>query len=256
MEQDVYQAGQAEFNLPHDVIELPSKGIFYKSKMKSIKVGYLTAADENIIANADAKKSIQESIIAPLLRSKIYERDLRPEEMIDGDIEAVLIFLRNTSFGPEYTLSATDPSTDERFKTTIVLDELNYKKTLVAPDEDGLFTTKLPVSGKTVRLKILNMKDKMEIDQLIDSYPSERTAPVITTRLNKQIVAIDGDTDRNKIATFIEQMPIGDSKFIRRFIFDNEPRLDLKKEVTAPSGEKVMIDITFGVEFFRPFLSV
>jgi hypothetical protein len=176
--------------------------------------------------------------------------------MIDGDIEAVLIFLRNTSFGPEYTLSATDPSTDERFKTTIVLDELNYKKTLVAPDEDGLFTTKLPVSGKTVRLKILNMKDKMEIDQLIDSYPSERTAPVITTRLNKQIVAIDGDTDRNKIATFIEQMPIGDSKFIRRFIFDNEPRLDLKKEVTAPSGEKVMIDITFGVEFFRPFLSV
>jgi hypothetical protein len=256
MEQDVYQAGQAEFNLPHDVIELPSKGIFYKSKKKSIKVGYLTAADENIIANADAKKSIQESIIAPLLRSKIYERDLRPEEMIDGDIEAVLIFLRNTSFGPEYTLSATDPSTDERFKTTIVLDELNYKKTLVAPDEDGLFTTKLPVSGKTVRLKILNMKDKMEIDQLIDSYPSERTAPVITTRLNKQIVAIDGDTDRNKIATFIEQMPIGDSKFIRRFIFDNEPRLDLKKEVTAPSGEKVMIDITFGVEFFRPFLSV
>jgi hypothetical protein len=239
MEQDVYQAGQAEFNLPHDVIELPSKGIFYKSKKKSIKVGYLTASDENIIANADAKKSIQESIIAPLLRSKIYERDLR-----------------NTSFGPEYTLSATDPSTDERFKTTIVLDELNYKKTLVAPDEDGLFTTKLPVSGKTVRLKILNMKDKMEIDQLIDSYPSERTAPVITTRLNKQIVAIDGDTDRNKIATFIEQMPIGDSKFIRRFIFDNEPRLDLKKEVTAPSGEKVMIDITFGVEFFRPFLSV
>jgi hypothetical protein len=256
MEQDVYQAGQAEFNLPHDVIELPSKGIFYKSKKKTIKVGYLTAADENIIANADSKKSIQESIIVPLLRSKIYERDLRPEEMIDGDIEAILIFLRNTSFGPEYTLSAIDPATDERFKATIVLDELNYKKTSVEPDEEGLFSATLPVSGKKVKLKILNMKDKMEIDQLIDSYPSERTAPVITTRLNKQMVAIDGDTDRNKIATFIEQMPIGDSKFIRRFIFDNEPRLDLKKEVTAPSGEKVIIDITFGVEFFRPFLSV
>jgi len=256
MEQDVYQAGQAEFNLPHDVIQLPSKGLFYKSKKKAIKVGYLTAADENIIANADAKKSIQESIIVPLLRSKIYERDLRPEEMVDGDIEATLIFLRNTSFGPEYTMTAIDPTTDERFKTTILLDELNYKKTQVEPDEDGLFTTKLPVSGKTVKLKLLNLKDKMEIDQLIDSYPSERTAPVITTRLNKQIIALDGDQDRNKIATFIEQMPIGDSKYIRRFMLDNEPRLDLKKEVTAPSGEKVMIDITFGVEFFRPFLSV
>lgn len=256
MEQDVYQAGQAEFNLPHDVIQLPSKGLFYKSKKKSIKVGYLTASDENIIANADAKKSIQESIIIPLLRNKIYERDLRPEEMIDGDIEATLIFLRNTSFGPEYTISAIDPETEQRFKTTILLDELNYKKTQVEPDEEGLFSTTLPVSGKKVKLKILNLRDKMEVDQILDNYPSERTSPIITLRLNKQIVTIDGDDDRNKIATFIEQMPIGDSKHIRRFMLDNEPRLDLKKEVTAPSGEKVIIDITFGVEFFRPFLSI
>ena len=105
-------------------------------------------------------------------------------------------------------------------------------------------------------MKVLSLRDKLEIDQLIESYPSERTAPVVTTRLNKHIVEIDGDQDRNKISTFIEKMPIGDSKFIRRFMLDNEPRLDLKKEVTAPSGEKVMIDITFGVEFFRPFLSI
>jgi hypothetical protein len=69
-------------------------------------------------------------------------------------------------------------------------------------------------------------------------------------------VAIDGDEDKNKISVFVEQMPISDSKFIRRFILDNEPRLDLSKEVIAPSGEKVVIDIAFGVEFFRPFLSI
>ena len=44
MEQDVYQAGQADFNLPHDIVELPSGGVFYKNKKKSVKVGYLTAA--------------------------------------------------------------------------------------------------------------------------------------------------------------------------------------------------------------------
>ena len=49
MGQDAYSAGQADFNLPHDVITLPSGGIFYKSKKKTIKVGYLTAFDENII---------------------------------------------------------------------------------------------------------------------------------------------------------------------------------------------------------------
>jgi hypothetical protein len=34
---------------------------------------------------------------------------------------------------------------------------------------------------------------------------------------------------------------------------ENEPVLDLTREVTAPSGEKVMVNIAFGVEFFRPF---
>ena len=59
MEQDVYAAGQQDFNLPHDIIELPSRGLFYKSKKKSVKVGYLTAFDENIIAEADFKRSVQ-----------------------------------------------------------------------------------------------------------------------------------------------------------------------------------------------------
>ena len=35
--------GQMNFNLPHDVVPLPSQGLFYKNKKKSIKVGYLTA---------------------------------------------------------------------------------------------------------------------------------------------------------------------------------------------------------------------
>ena len=29
--------GQMDFNLPHDVIKLPSKGIFYKPRKESIK---------------------------------------------------------------------------------------------------------------------------------------------------------------------------------------------------------------------------
>ncbi len=256
MEQDVYQAGQAEFNLPHDVIQLPSQGFFYSSKKKSIKIGYLTALDENIIANADSKKSIQESIIIPLLRSKVYEKDLRPEEMLDGDVEAILIFLRNTSFGPDYTVFATDPYTEEKFKVTLILDQLNYKKTEVKPNDEGFFETTLPVTGKRVQLRLLSLKDKIEVDKILESYPSERTPPIITTRLNKQIVSIEGNNDRTNISTFIEQMPIGDSKYIRRFLNENEPRLDLSKEVTAPSGEKVVVNITFGVEFFRPFLSV
>ena len=36
MEQDILNAGTENFNLPHDVVQLPSGGIFYKSKKKSV----------------------------------------------------------------------------------------------------------------------------------------------------------------------------------------------------------------------------
>jgi hypothetical protein len=62
MENDASQYGQMDFNLPHDVVQLPSRGLFYKSKKKSVKVGYLTASDENILSNINLTKSIKESI--------------------------------------------------------------------------------------------------------------------------------------------------------------------------------------------------
>jgi len=256
MEQNEYTVGHGNLNLPHDVIALPTQGVFYKSKKKSAKVGYLTAVDENILSDYDGTRNVTESIILPLLRNKLYEREIRPEELLDGDVEAILLFLRNTAFGPEYKLTVTDPSTDQKFTATIQLDELNFKKTEVQPDENGLFNVTLPMSKRKVSLKLLSLMDTLEIDRIIKSYPADRTAPSITTKLNKHIVTLDGDEDRTKISTFVESMPIGDSKYIRRFLVDNEPRLDLRKEVIAPSGERVMVNIAFGVEFFRPFFAV
>jgi len=250
---NVSQYGQIDFNLPHDVVPLPSGGVFYPSKKKSVKVGYLTAADENVLLTFDGNKTIKETIVLPLLRNKLYEPELRPEDLLDGDIEAILIFLRNTSFGSTYNITLTDPKTQNRFEANIELDELNIKKPEVSPDNDGTFTTTLPKSGANVKLKLLNLRDTLEIEKTLDAYPTGRVAPIITLRLNKQIVELNGSQDRNDISKFIESMPIMDSKHIRNFLLRNEPRLDLEKEVIAPSGERVGVTINFGVEFFRPF---
>ena len=37
------------------------------------------------------------------------------------------------------------------------------------------------------------------------------------------------------------------------YIRKNEPRVDLVREIIAPSGRKVETSIAFGAEFFRPF---
>jgi len=250
MEESLYNAATENFSLPHDVVQLPSGGIFYQSKKKSVKVGYLTANDENYIIGSGSNG---ENIILSLLRNKLYEHDLRPEELLNGDVEAILIYLRNTSFGPEYNINLIDPKTDKPFIGSVVLDELNIKKTDVKPEPDGTFTTKLPRTGVTVKLKPTTFNDTIDIDKMISQYPPGRTVPRITWRLLKHIVEIDGDSDRGKIATFVDSLPIMDSKYIRKFLRDNEPSLDLKRTVIAPSGELVSFEITFGVEFFLPF---
>jgi hypothetical protein len=66
-------------------------------------------------------------------------------------------------------------------------------------------------------------------------------------------VELNGSTEKGDIFKFVEQMPIMDSKYISNFIRKNEPRIDLSREVTAPSGKKVNVRVTFGAEFFRPF---
>jgi len=242
--------GQENFSLPHDVISLPSKGIFYKNKKSSIKVGYLTASDENILMSPNVSK---EGIIFSLLRQKIYEPGFNINEMLDCDVQAVLLFLRNTAFGSDYNFTISDPANGKRFDATILLDEIDYIQPQHNPDENGLFTYKLPKSNAEVKLKLLTIGEQQELDKLNELYPVGMTAPVVTKKLEKQIVELNGNTEKSKIAQFVNQMPISDSKSIRKFITECEPKLNLERKVMAPSGEEVSVNITFGVEFFRPF---
>lgn len=251
MDEKLIQAGTENFNLPHDVVQLPTGGVFYKSKKKSVKMGYLTANDENILINSI--QGDRDNVVMSLIRGKLYEPELRPDELLESDIEALLLFLRNTSFGPEYKVSLTDPKTDKKFTTEILLDELNIKKTNVKPDENGFFTTTLPKSNVTVKLRPISYGEAMEIEKMVEQYPAGRVAPKINWRLMKQIQEINGDPDKGNIAKFIDSLPIADSKYIRNFLKENIPSLDLTKTIKAPSGELVTTEIAFGVEFFRPF---
>ena len=222
MDEQSRQYGQQNLTLPHDMVQLPSEGLYYKNKKKAVKVGYLTAADENILMGGG------DNLTYNLLRSKLYEPDMKIDDMLEGDVEAILVFLRNTGFGPEVDMNLVDPQTKKPFKTTVILDQLSIVKGQL-PGEDGTFTTKLPKSEAVVKLKPMSYGDINEIQKMIDSYPQGRTAPRVTWRLNKEIVEVNGTTDKA------------------------EPRLDMTREVIAPSGEKLTVNVGFGVEFFRPF---
>lgn len=247
MDQDI-EYGQKDFTLPHDVVLLPSNGVFYKNKKKTLKVGYLTASDENILFGTKS-----EDLISTLLRSKIYEHDINPNDLIWGDIEAVLIFLRNSSFGPEYQIKTKDIETGKDFSCTILLDNLRKIEPEVEPNEDGTFSIVLPKTKLNLKIRPLTYGERRGIEEGSNNYPQGMIPPIVTWRLEKQIMEINGKSDKGEINKIILNLPIMDSKYIRNFLKINEPKIDLNFKIETPSGKHMDVLIDFGPEFFRPF---
>jgi hypothetical protein len=247
------QYGQMELNLPHDIIKLPSRGLFYKPKKETLKVGFLTANDENLLMSSNIPK---EGLVYTLLRSKIYEPGFDINQLLECDIQAVLLFLRNTSFGAEYNVELNDPKTNKKFETTILLEELDFVEPKHTPDTEGYFDFALEKTKATIKCKLLSLGETTELDKMRESYPSGMIAPVVTKKLEMSIVELNGKRNKQEISTFVTNLPISDSKKLKKFLKECEPSINLERTVIAPSGEKVTFNVNFGVEFFRPFFDI
>tara|TARA_B100001778_G_C18596176_1_gene634828 strand:- start:100 stop:852 length:753 start_codon:yes stop_codon:yes gene_type:complete len=240
--------------LPYDVVSLPSQGIFYESRKKTVKVTYLNASDENLLSTPSMIGS--KKLIHTLLDRKILDKDINVEELAECDKEAILIFLRNTAFGSDYTVKLKDPKTENEFETTIDLSVLKTKDISVSLDEKGEFEHYLEVSKKKCKLTLISPKIEKELQKVNETYKDHPINPYITKQLEMVVKEIDGVRDPMSIAQTIQIMPIKDSQGIRKVIRENAPELDLSVKVMTPSNEEIGARIAFGIEFFRPFYGI
>ena len=240
--------------IAYDVVELPSRGIYYPNNKKSLRIAYLTAADENILA---APNLIQtNSIVSELLKRKVLDKDINTDDLVEEDKQAILIFLRNTSFGTEYKMNITDPKTGEVFSQVFDLSSVKIKDFKLEPNSDGEYSFYMEKSKVDVTFKFLTQKNQIELDKIRESWNGVGAPPIITKQLEMMIKSVGGIKDQMQIRHFIDRMPIKDSQDFRKFITENKPSLDLTQTVTTPSGETTQVEIGFGVEFFRPFYGI
>jgi len=237
--------------IAYDVVELPSRGIHYQNKKKSLKVAYLTAADENILSAQNLIAS--NGVIDELLKRKILDRDIQIEDIVEEDRQAVLIFLRNTAFGPEYKFYLTDPKTEKEFEVSVDMSELKFKDFNLECDSNGEYPYFMEKSKVQITFKFLTPKQEKELDDLKRSWNGQGVAPIVTKQLEMMIKSVAGNKDMMNIHNFVERLPIKDSQDFKKFVKENKPGLDLTKTVKTPSGEDTQVEIGFGVEFFRPF---
>ena len=240
--------------IAYDVVELPSRGIHYQNGKKSLRVAYLTAADENILASPNLIQT--NAIVNELLKRKVLDKDLSTEDLVEEDKEAILIFLRNTAFGSEYKVTLTDPKTNEDFEVQIDLSSLDFKPFTLVADSNGEYSYFMNKSKVDVTFKFLTQKQENDIKEIGKSWNGNGIAPIITKQLEGMIKSVAGVNDPMNTRNFIENMPIKDSQDFRKYASDNKPGIDLTQTANTPSGEEIQFRIGFGVDFFRPFYGV
>jgi hypothetical protein len=244
---------QTNFEVPFDVIELPSKGLLYPGKNNTVKVQYLTASDENILTSPNLIKNGK--VIDVLLDRKIKEFPIPIKDMLVGDRNSVMVWLRATGYGEMYPVKLTDPNTYEEFDYDVNLSTLKSKPLGADPDENGLFEFDLPRSKKTIKFKLLTVNDESEIikkSEARNKVTKSQISNTLTYRLETQIHSIDGNIDKNYIGQFIQVMPAFDSLKFREYSDSIEPGIDLTVEVEGPSGETFPVGVPIGLDFFWP----
>ena len=163
--QTTYIPKKREFsaNVSYDVIPLPSKGQTYRHKTDRLQVAYLTANDENMFVSPNLYRD--GLLIDFLLNEKIMAAGIDPSELLDGDRDAIILWLRATGYGNEFPITATDNETGTEFETIIDLSQIKFKEFNLVSDDNGWFTFELPMSKDEVKFKFLNHRETEDFNR-------------------------------------------------------------------------------------------
>jgi len=240
---------QPQMNQPYDVIPLPSKGRFYPGNKKSVKVAYLTTADENILTSPNLVES--GDFLEILINRKLLEPGLRYKDLIPGDRNAIMIWLRATGYGEMYPVTMTDENGDE-FEHEVNLSSLKTIELTVDPSDDGFYHFELPLAKNIVKFKLLTTGDIDELEEIISNTPDGVISEEQTLILERQIVDVDGNKDRLFIKNFANSMRILDAQKLRDFVSTITCDIDLQISVRTPGGGSIDTFLPFTQRFFWP----
>ena len=248
--QTIEYISQPQMNQPFDVLPLPSEGKLYQGRKSSVKVAYLTTADENILTSPNLVES--GDFLEILINRKLLEPNIRYKDLLPGDRNAIMIWLRATGYGEMYPVQIYDEISDEPFDTEIDLSKLNTIKLNIEPDSDGLFSFILPLSKANVRFKLLTVGDIDRLEKIVLANKDNIINEEQTLILQNQLVEINGNRDRNFINDFVNNLRVMDSQKLRDYIKSIDCGVDMNITVRTPGGGSIKTFLPLTTKFFWP----
>jgi hypothetical protein len=243
---------ESKFKFPTEVVELPSKGLLYPEdnplSSGKVEIKYMTAREEDILTNTSYISD--GSVLDELLKSLIVSKDINYNDLIIGDKNALLISARILGYGSDYKFTMYGE------EVTADLSKLNNKEIDESLFEKGKneFSYTFPKSGTTITYKYLNHGDEQAVNKEIKGLQkiNPKTNPLISTRIKRMIVSVDGSEDKKEIREFIDNYLLAmDSRAFRNHVRNTQPDVDLNVTVETSDGEED-VEIPIGIKFFWP----
>lgn len=216
-----FHMGPVNSDVQYDIISLPSNGQCYPNKVDRLPVGYLTAYDENLITSPNLYKD--GLIIDFLLKHKVLDDSINLDNLCLGDVDAIILFLRATSYGPEFPITARDPQSGEEIETIVDLTQFKSKEFNLKGDDNGHFDYQLPISKDNIKFKFLTRKDEKMLKIL-----SEIEEDGVKAHMIRQQVQLLSDA--------IKSDKVLDGKTKHEYLKDMEKYKDWSKKLESKGG--------------------
>jgi hypothetical protein len=241
-----------KFNLPTEMVELPSKGTPYPKDSilatGKIEMKYMTAKEEDILTNTNY---IRQGVVVDKLLKSLIISDINYEDLLTGDKNAIMIAARILAYGANYEFMYDTVSQVVDLAT--IESKPLHEDFLKAKGNE--FPFKLPHTDNTVTFKLLTHGDESKIDQEIKGLQkigTEGTSDV-TVRLAHMITSVNGSRERSDIREFVNKYFLSkDAREFRKYYNTISPDLDLKIQITTSDGGQEDIDLPIGISFFWP----
>jgi len=258
-------AAPAAFQVPTELVDLPSGGKFYPQghplhEKATVEIKYMTAKEEDILTNVSL---IKKGVVLDRLLHSVMLNNLNPEDLLIGDKNALLVAARVTGYGSDYDTRVTCPSCTVSSEYTFDLsnvtepeDSMEFMMELHKAQltNNGTFLITLPKTGIQVEVRPMNGHDEKKLVKWAEKKRKNKMdeSPV-TDQMKTYIVSVSGNDDRVYVNSFVDTMPAIDARSLRLAYSKLVPDINLNQQFDCPNcGQESRMEVQVNTDFFWP----
>ena len=213
----------------------------------------MTAKEEDILSSENLIR--QGVVIDKLLEALIVDKDIKVDDLLTGDKNALMVASRILAYGKDYDFEYGG------VEQKVDLTSLENKKINFSGLTKGLneFEFELPNSKRKIKFRLPNGRDEKLIDEEVKALKkvNSNVSAELTTRFKKTIISVDDNSEPKYINNFVDNEFLSrDSLELRKYIAEISPDIDMNTTIKTEDGEETEVTIPVTLRFFWPTADV